>query len=243
MRKFFYSAAVASVMALASCSPNAETLYQMGQNAYEAGDDSKAMEYFQQASDLGHPDAMVMLGLSYQDGQNGYAKDTKKALDLFEKASAIGSSDASYFAGLLYIDDEDGIPQNKDLAFKYINDAASKGCKDAYYFMGSCYLDGVGVAVDSTKSLEWFMKAADDGDAYAQFSVAKYYEYRDDMANAMKWYKMAADQQYPLAMYCYAICCINANDFDTADKYMKKSADLGCESAIQFMKEHGMPQD
>ncbi|MCQ2251341.1 MAG: sel1 repeat family protein [Bacteroidales bacterium] len=243
MRKLFYSAAVASAMALASCSPNAETLYQMAQNAYEAGDDAKAMEYYQQASDLGHPDAMTMIAINYMDGEYGYTKDSKKALELFEKASAIGSSDASYFAGLYYIDDEDGIPQNKDLAYKYMSDAASKGCKDAYYFMGNCYLNGIGVPVDSTKSLEWYMKSAEDGDAYAQFAVGKYYDFRYDIPNTIKWYKMAADQEYPLAMYYYALCCIHEEDYETAGEYMRKSADMGCESAIEFMKEHGGPQN
>ena len=61
------------------------------------------------------------------------------------------------------------------------------------------YKEGRGVKQDSAKAAEWFKKAAEQGNAGAQFNLGKMYEVGDgveqDSVKAADWYKKAAMQK------------------------------------------------
>jgi len=60
------------------------------------------------------------------------------------------------------------------------------------------YAEGEGVAQDDTEALEWFRKAAEQGDAGAQFNLGMMYAegegIEQDNAEAVKWLRKAAEQ-------------------------------------------------
>ena len=61
-------------------------------------------------------------------------------------------------------------------------------------FNGVCF---DGVRKDDTESNKWYRKAAEQGDATAQFNLGIYYHVRGmpkDYAQAAQWYRKAADQ-------------------------------------------------
>ena len=64
--------------------------------------------------------------------------------------------------------------------------------------LGACFLNGEGVEKNEEKAYEWFLKAAECGDAMAQYNVAYCYEHgvgveqSDD--NAIYWLARAAEQ-------------------------------------------------
>ena len=47
--------------------------------------------------------------------------------------------------------------------------AAEQECPEAQYKLGRCYFFGVGVERDENKAVEWYFKAAEQGNAEAQF--------------------------------------------------------------------------
>lgn len=61
-----------------------------------------------------------------------------------------------------------------------------------------CYEYGTGVTLSRATAAEWYRKAADQGDADAQYKLGVFYENGygviKDEAQAMQWYKKAADQ-------------------------------------------------
>jgi hypothetical protein len=69
---------------------------------------------------------------------------------------------------------------------------------DEAYKTGLRYYNGDGVKQDFTAAMEWFKKAADQGNAEAQCKIGSMYENGDgvprDYAEAVKWYRKAADQ-------------------------------------------------
>ena len=66
------------------------------------------------------------------------------------------------------------------------------------FSLGVMYLNGEGVPQDYSKAVQWFRKAADQGDAGAQTNLGVMYNQGkgvpQDYAQAMQWYRKAADQ-------------------------------------------------
>jgi TPR repeat protein len=73
------------------------------------------------------------------------------------------------------------------------------------YILGLMYANGQGVPENYSEALKWLQKAAEHGEAKAQFSVGVIYFKRLGMpqnhAEALKWYRRAADQGNATALY------------------------------------------
>jgi len=65
------------------------------------------------------------------------------------------------------------------------------------------YQNGFGVAKDLTQAVAWYRKAAEQGNAFSQFSLGfMYYNgfgVAKDDAEAVAWFQKAADQGFELA--------------------------------------------
>jgi TPR repeat protein len=61
------------------------------------------------------------------------------------------------------------------------------------------YTTGHGIPQDKKKAFEWYKKAAEQGNAYAQTALGLMYAYgqrvTQDDRKAVEWYKKAAEQQ------------------------------------------------
>jgi TPR repeat protein len=79
----------------------------------------------------------------------------------------------------------------------------SKAAPSAQSNLGILYLDGRGVARDDTEAAMWFRKAADQGDAVAEFLLGNQYANAkgvlQDHSEAMFWFHRAAEQGHPVA--------------------------------------------
>jgi TPR repeat protein len=68
----------------------------------------------------------------------------------------------------------------------------------AQYSLGFMYAKGLGIHKDEIRAVEWFQKAADQGDIKAQYSLGFMYlkglGIHKDEVKALKWYQKAADQ-------------------------------------------------
>ena len=110
--------------------------------------------------------------------------------------------------------------------------------------MGKRYLLGRGVPQDNQKAFNYFLQAANEGDAKAQNEVGFMYatgkgtEQNDELA--MKYYERAANQglasaQYSLGqMYAYGLGTVPNQTM--ANEWYQQSAAQGFEPAIKALK-------
>ena len=98
--------------------------------------------------------------------------------------------------------------------------AASNGDTEAQVELGYLYHDGKGVAQSYLKAMDWWQKAAEQGNAFAQFNLAVTMltapdpNINRDYDVAIKWYHAAAEQGHPYAQ------------FNLADDYYNRERDL-----------------
>lgn len=100
-------------------------------------------------------------------------------------------------------------------------------------------ISGEGVEKDEIKAFQWYKKAADQGNAKAQYSLGWCYQFSSvvekDEKEAVKLYKMAAEQGLAEAQYSLGWCFqsgVGVNkDVTEAIKWYKKGAINGSEKA------------
>ena len=96
-----------------------------------------------------------------------------------------------------------GTAKNPSLALQWFEKSAKARDPLAAYKAG-CYYSGQfkdTVAVDSEKSLQYKLVAAEAGYSLAQHDVANVYAQRNQFSNAIKWWEAAAKQGYPMSLY------------------------------------------
>jgi len=81
---------------------------------------------------------------------------------------------------------------------------AEKGNAEAQASLGWAYRYGLGVKEDHNKAVEWWRKAAVQGNSHGQFNLGSMTEYgmgglKKDHKEAVRWYRKAAAQGEPRA--------------------------------------------
>ena len=130
--------------------------------------------------------------------------------------------------------------------------AAERGDINAQLHLGDCYYfggshDGETVNKNYNKAIFWYRKAAEQGNAEAQFNLAYMYEQglatdSPDYSQAFYWYKRAAEQgkasaQYNVGYYYKKGRGISQN-LSEAYKWYKRAADQGHQNAIDELKKN-----
>ena len=88
---------------------------------------------------------------------------------------------------------------------------------------------------DYTEAIKYFKRAAEQGDAAAQYKLGSCYYYGKGVAidyiQAVEWYRKAAEQGDAAAQYALGVCYNNGEgvtqDFDEAIKWCRKAAEQG----------------
>ena len=93
-------------------------------------------------AEAGDGTAMYALGLWYELGQNGLAKDVAKAFEWFEKSHEAGYASGTGCLGMCYLDGA-GVPMCPVHGAILMSDAAARGSKNACYTLGRAYADGI----------------------------------------------------------------------------------------------------
>jgi hypothetical protein len=109
-----------------------------------------------------------------------------------------------------------------------------------YYNLALQYKDGTGVAIDYEQAYNYFLQAADLGDAQSIYAVA-YMLYKglgcaQDYVQAAQLFAQGAYSERENSMYFYGLCWRNGygvtRNEDSAKYYLQKSADMGYKQAI-----------
>ncbi|KAF9902540.1 hypothetical protein EC991_004792 [Linnemannia zychae] len=123
---------------------------------------------------------------------------------------------------------------------------AKYGDKDAQVRFATMFRDGQGgVPQDYEAAMDWYLKAANQGDDVAQYNLGHMYHngygVLEDFKQAMIWYLAAADQGYALAEhnvgFMYSRGEGTDQDFSQAFEWYHKAAEHGLASA-QFNVGH-----
>ena len=200
------------------------TDYYYGRDGVEK-DRAKALEYYEQAAELGNADATYNVGMCAKLGM-GCRKDLDVASYYYYQAAKLGHERA--FDELKALAEAgDAKAQNRyGICFEYgyctkiilknavywYDQAAKQGYSYGQYNLGQCYYRGRGVKQNERVACQWFRKAADGGNASAQYELGLCYldglGVAQDSFEAFSWLSKAAAQDHVDALnelaYCYA---------------------------------------
>ncbi len=200
-------------------------------NAYAEGlgvtkDETKAVEWYTKAAEQGLSAAQLNLGNAYLKGF-GLIKDEAKAVEWFTKAGEQGSVSAQTTLGFLYKEGR-GVSKDETLAYEWYGKAmkqgsekamdeimkgAEKGHAKAQYYFGYMYEVGCKYCIrNETYAIDWYRRAAEQGDADAQRVLAQKHWLGSNAAEERKafwWYTNLAEQG-DLSV-CYYLGCMYKN--------------------------------
>lgn len=134
------------------------TQYFSGKQAFTK-DESKAVEWFTKAAELGHAKAQNVLATCYANNR-GVELDQEKAIFWWYEAAGQGEAEAQLSLGVLYANGV-GVEADEKKAFLYFTKAAEQGHPTAIEWVAECYNAGFAVEKDERKAQELFMEAAD----------------------------------------------------------------------------------
>ena len=131
-------------------------------------------------------------GMNFMKEASANPNARDKALACFEEAAALGNVEAMYFAGMCYQKAADGDRKLLEKATKHLYDATIAGKPDCFAQLmniaemniayaqncvGVCYAHGYSVESNQMKAVEWYIKAARNGNYAAKYNLAWYYRY------------------------------------------------------------------
>ena len=122
----------------------------------------------------------------------------------------------------------DGIRQDKKEAVKWYRLAADRGHAGAQTAMGIFYSGAHGLFEPNIEiAFQYFMKAANQGDATAQWRIGDIYLYQNNLVEAEKWLNMALNNGEKSALIGLADIHMRQGRKEEAVKLLTKAATLG----------------
>ena len=197
-------------------SQKAEELYQQGRDAEKIQNYSKAINFYQKASQQGHAEASFALsqiyknglGVNYDSAKGNYWYNTaiKQGYDPYHSNSKtqkfiykdITQEAKGQFAlGVMYYLGK-GIQQDYKKAFECFQKASNQGYAEAQYYLGLIYQYGQEGEQDYKKAFELFQKASNQGHEEAQCSLGTMYYsgkgIEQDYKKALECFQQASSQ-------------------------------------------------
>ena len=194
-----------------------EKLMKEGFNALKKKVDSGDMHY------------VNSLGYAYEFGI-GTSLSIKEAMKYYEMAAEQNNTLGMTNLADLYIQ-EDKLKKAKPLLVK----AAEKEHGYAQYLLAMNFFDLY--SENNKEALFWLEKAANHDEPEALFQLGVYYSEGNDLAKSIKYYQRAAELNHADAAlelsYIYDEGSIVEQDEDKALFFLKKSAELGNQEAIE----------
>jgi len=173
-------------------------------------DNAEAITWCRKAAEQGHAEAQAYLGRIYDKG-DGVPKDAAEALKWFRKSAEQGDSYGQYKLGTMYANGE-GVPEDDAQAFVWFSVAAASGIMGAIESCNELKRDltptqlekGEAMATEILEQVQMsYRKAAEQGDAAAQYKLAYCYfrgiGVADDDVAAYAWHSVAAASGYEKA--------------------------------------------
>jgi hypothetical protein len=145
------------------------------------------------------PEAMLVLGMAYEQEDFGLKRSDKKAVKLYKRAVERGNVACMLNLGKCY-EHGAGVKLDKKKAMQLFRMAADRGAVSAYHNI-AVFLE----STDSAESFRMLKLAAQQGLADAQCGVAcafelgrwNAFEMERDLGEAKRWFELAAASRQP----------------------------------------------
>jgi TPR repeat protein len=226
------AARIALYVVLASCIGAAGIYFDIPINPATR---DHSIGWYIKAAEKGDIGAQHILGVDYDFGWGGVARDPVIAAYWFKKAAEQGDILSQYNLGVKYAEG-DGVPRNYDEAAKWYRKAADQGRPSAQANLGTLYAKGRGVPNDMNEALKWWLKAAAQGEPNAELNLGIAYAQglgvEKNIDEAISWYKKSAAQGNQNAQFNLALLSQHGHDGQLPDKTQavelyKPAADQG----------------
>ena len=216
---------------------SSEEMFQQGEDLYNQGKYTEAIESYRKSAELGNAKAQFKLGRCFDRGE-GVEQNYAEAVKWYKKSAEQGDADAQNSLGNCY-EHGDGIEQNYKEAIKWYLKAVEKEHKLAQRNLGNLYYFGYGVEQNYAEAVKWYRKSAEQGDAEAQYVLGYMYTeeqgVEQNYAEAVIWYRKSAEQGNAYAQNDLGSCYYNGEgveqNYEEAVKWYKKSAEQGVAGA------------
>src|SRR5207342_1395916 len=161
MRKLLMALALGSIAL-----PTSGQTVKTGIEAWQKGDTASAVAIWRPLAEKGDPDAAFNLGQAYRLGK-GVPLDLAQAQNWLEQAARKGHVDAQATLGLLLF--QNG---NRVSGMRWLKSAAEAGEARALLIVGTALYNGDGVQADPVTAYAYVSRAAAQGLAPAQATLA-----------------------------------------------------------------------
>ncbi|KAF9002044.1 hypothetical protein BDQ17DRAFT_1243842 [Cyathus striatus] len=212
----------------------------------------RAAAFYRKAASLGDTAAMYKLGTLLLHGSLGEQKNTREAVSWLKRAAEQADEDnphALHELGLLYEQPNSTLVlYNPVYAKNLFTQAAQLGYTQSQYKLGQCYEYGsLTCPVDPRRSIAWYTKAAEKGDAEAELALSGWYltgsegVLKQSDSEAYLWARRAANKGLSKAEYAvgyYAEVGIGVKqDIEFAKRWYMRAAAQGNKRAMNRLTE------
>jgi TPR repeat protein len=156
---------------IAASEGNAEAELRMNKILAENDETSNRPSPFEaavSAAERGSPRAQLALGFKYEQGL-GVSKDVAEALRWYREAASQGNAEAE--VRISRLEGRSGQVVSRPSPFDEMKRAAEQGDSEAQRALGFKYERGLGVESDLSLALEWYEKAASQGNPTAKLRM------------------------------------------------------------------------
>ena len=211
-------------------------------------------EWFGRAADEGHQYAQYSLGGMYRRGQ-GVEQDDAEAFRFYTLSASRGNAYAAYELagmhekGVATAADSDAAQRYYEVAFGGFLAMETKGADDKLqYRLGKMLLDGKGAERDVARAADYFRKAAENKNAFAQYSLAKLIlsgEVEGDHEDAIAWLTQSAEQGNEYAQYSLGKHYLTDEhrDVEQAVRWLAASAEQDNQFAQYALGKHYLSEE
>ncbi|NHN88349.1 tetratricopeptide repeat protein [Acetobacter conturbans] len=164
-------------------------LLALGQICLNHGDGERAFSLFEAAARSGSPQALNMVGRSFEQGW-GVKRDPVSAASCFRQAAEDGDGWAVFNLADLYIRGE-GVVKDPVLAYGLYVEAARRGVGKALNMLGVLHEDGCVGEPDIPGARLFFLAASDAGDCWGALNVGRLWLAEGEAGQAASWFERA----------------------------------------------------
>jgi len=172
----------------------------------------RAAAFYRKAASLGDTPAMYKLGMILLQGSLGEQKNPREATNWLKRAAEQADEEnphALHELGLLHeLPNSQLVPHDPVYAKNLFTQAAHLGYTQSQYKLGQCYEYGsLNCPVDPRRSIAWYTKAAEKGDAEAELALSGWYltgsegVLKQSDSEAYLWARRAANKGLSKAEY------------------------------------------
>jgi uncharacterized protein len=172
----------------------------------------RAAAFYRKAASLGDTAAMYKLGMILLQGSLGEGKNPREAVGWLRRAAEQADEEnphALHELALLHEDTgEQIVPHDPLQAKEYFSRAAYLGYTQSQHKLGQCYEFGaLACPVDPRRSIAWYTKAAEKGNAEAELALSGWYltgsegVLKQSDSEAYLWARRAANKGLAKAEY------------------------------------------